>query len=260
MQPGGSVPVSASAVPAPGNHFTRSFESVPFETPRPLTEAEIAGIVGDFAQAALNAREAGFDGVEVHGANGYLIDQFLRDGTNKRTDGYGGPIENRIRFLTEVVDAVAAAVGADRVGVRLSPWGTFNGMADSDTGALFDAAATALGRRGIAYLHLVEPRADQTSDTNAIHADAPDASSRFKPRFGGVLIAAGGFTGDTATAAIESGSVDAVAFGRLFIANPDLPERLRTGAPLNRYDRATFYGGDEHGYTDYAALQQQAAE
>jgi N-ethylmaleimide reductase len=260
MQPGGGVPVSASALAAPGNHFTRTFESVPFETPRALTEAEIAGIVGDFAQAARNAREAGFDGVEVHGANGYLIDQFLRDGTNKRTDRYGGPIDNRTRFLTEVVDAVSAVIGRDRVGVRLSPWGTFNGMADSDTGALFDHAAAELGRRGIAYLHLVEPRADQSSDTNALHADAPDASSRYKPKFGGVLIAAGGFTGETAARAIESGNVDAVAFGRLFIGNPDLPERLREGAPLNRYDRSTFYGGDEHGYTDYPALQQKAAE
>ena len=260
MQPGGSMPVAPSAIAAPGNHFTRSFESVPFETPRPLTEAEIATIVGHFAQAARNARDGGFDGVEIHGANGYLIDQFLRDGTNKRTDGYGGSIENRTRFLTEVVDAVAAAVGHDRVGVRLSPWGTFNGMADSDTGALFDHVATELGRRGLAYLHLVEPRADQTSDTNALHADAPDASSRFKPRFGGVIIAAGGFTGETAARAIEAGNVDAVAFGRLFIANPDLPERLRSGSALNRYDRSTFYGGGEHGYTDYPALQQKAAE
>jgi N-ethylmaleimide reductase len=246
MQPGDGRGGDRNAA-APGNHFTRTFESVPFETPRALTGAEIAGIVGDFAQAARNAREAGFDGVEVHGANGYLIDQFLRDGTNKRTDDYGGPIANRVRFLTEIVDAVAAAVGRDRVGVRLSPWGTFNGMADSDTGALFD-------------LHLVEPRADQSSDTNAFHADAPDASSRYKPKFGGVLIAAGGFTGETAARAIETGTVDAVAFGRLFIGNPDLPERLREGAPLNRYDRSTFYGGDEHGYTDYPALQQKAAE
>jgi N-ethylmaleimide reductase len=260
MQPGGSVPVAASPVPAPGTHFSRSFESVPFETPRPLTEAEIAGIVGDFAQAARNAREAGFDGVEVHGANGYLIDQFLRDGTNKRTDGYGGSIANRTRFLSEVVDAVAGAVGRDRVGVRLSPWGGFNGMTDSDTGALFDHVAAELGRRHLAYLHLVEPRADQTSDVNAFHADAPDASSRLKPKFGGVLIAAGGFTGETAASAIAAGTVDAVAFGRLFIANPDLPRRLHSGEPLNRYDRSTFYGGDEHGYTDYPALQQKAAE
>ena len=208
---------------------------MPFETPRPLTEAEITGIVGDFAQAARNAREAGFDGVEIHGANGYLIDQFLRDGTNQRSDGYGGSIENRTRFLTEVVDAVAVAVGRDRVGVRLSPWGSFNGMTDTDTGALFDHVATELGRRGIAYLHLVEPRADQASDTNAFHANAPDASSRFKPKFGGVIIAAGGFTGETAATAIASGTVDAVAFGRLFIANPDLPERAsqrRAAQPL----------------------------
>jgi N-ethylmaleimide reductase len=259
MQPGGGLPVAPSAIPAPGTHFTRTFESVPFETPRPLTEADIARIVGDFAEAARNARAAGFDGVEVHGANGYLIDQFLRDGTNTRTDGYGGSIENRTRFLTEVVDAVVAVIGAGRVGVRLSPWGSFNGMADSNTGALFDHAASVLGQRRLAYLHLVEPRADQSSDVNAFHPDAPDASSRFKPLFGGVVIAAGGFTGETAAREIEAGYADAVAFGRLFIGNPDLPERLRTGAPLNRYDRSTFYGGDEHGYTDYPALAQQAA-
>jgi N-ethylmaleimide reductase len=144
--------------------------------------------------------------------------------------------------------------------VRLSPWGGFNGMTDSDTGALFDHVAAELGRRHLAYLHLVEPRADQTSDVNAFHADAPDASSRLKPKFGGVLIAAGGFTGETAASAIAAGTVDAVAFGRLFIANPDLPRRLHSGEPLNRYDRSTFYGGDEHGYTDYPALQQKAAE
>jgi N-ethylmaleimide reductase len=213
MQPGGGVPVAPSAVAAPGTHFTRTFESVPFETPRPLTEADIARIVGDFAQAARNAQAAGFDGVEIHGANGYLIDQFLRDGTNTRTDGYGGSIENRTRFLTEVVDAVVAVIGADRVGVRLSPWGTFNGMADSDTGALFDHAATVLGQRRLAYLHLVEPRADQSSDVNAFHPDAPDASSRFKPCFGGVVIAAGGFTGETAAREVEAGYADAVAFG-----------------------------------------------
>jgi N-ethylmaleimide reductase len=258
MQPGGGLPVAPSAIAAPGTHFTRTFESVPFETPRPLTEADIARIVGDFAQAARNAQAAGFDGVEVHGANGYLIDQFLRDGTNMRTDGYGGSIGNRTRFLTEVVDAVVAVIGAGRVGVRLSPWGSFNGMADSDTGALFDHAATVLGQRRLAYLHVVEPRADQSSDVNAFHPDAPDASSRFKPLFGGVVIAAGGFTGETAAREIESGHADAVAFGRLFIGNPDLPERLRTGAPLNRYDRSTFYGGDEHGYTDYPALAEAA--
>ena len=254
MQPGGGVPVAPSAVAAPGQHMDAQFRPVPFETPRELTEAEIAGIVGDFRQAALNARAAGFDGVEIHGANGYLIDQFSQDGTNRRTDGYGGPIPNRARFLLEVVDAVAGAAGPDRVGVRLSPWGSFNGMHDSDPAALFGHIAVELGRRGIAYLHVVEPRADQSSDVNALDATKPDAAVEIGSRFGGNVIAAGGFTRETAAAAIGAGRVAAVAFGRLFIANPDLPARFRRGAPLNRYDRSTFYGGDARGYTDYPAL------
>ena len=253
MQPGGAVPVAPSAVPAPGGHFDADGRPVPFETPRALEEGEISGVVEQFRAAALRAREAGFDGVEVHSANGYLLDQFLQDGTNTRTDRYGGPVENRVRLTLEVVDAVAETVGADRVGVRLSPWGRFNGMSDGDPGALFDHLTGELGRRGLAYLHVVEPRADQNSDANALDANAPDAASRFKRRFGGPLIAAGGFTRESAAAAIAGGDVDAVAFGRLFIANPDLPERFRLGAPLNRYDRATFYGGDARGYTDYPA-------
>ena len=254
MQPGGAAPVAPSAVAAPGGHFDADGRPVPFETPRALETGEIPGVVEQFRAAALRAREAGFDGVELHSANGYLLDQFLQDGTNRRTDRYGGPIENRVRLTLEVVDAVAEAVGADRVGVRVSPWGGFNGMSDGDPGALFDHLAAELGRRGLAYLHVVEPRADQTSDTNALDPDAPDAASRFKRRFGGPLIAAGGFTRESAARAIEGGDVDAVAFGRLFIANPDLPERFRLGAPLNRYDRSTFYGGDARGYTDYPAL------
>ncbi|RVU18808.1 alkene reductase [Methylobacterium oryzihabitans] len=255
MKPDGALPIAPSAVAAPGNHMDATFRPVPFETPRALEESEIPGLVAAFRQAALNAREAGADGVELHAANGYLIDQFLQDSTNRRQDRYGGSIANRARFLLEVVDAVAGAIGADRVGVRVSPWGSFNGMRDSDPGALFDHVTTELGRRGLAYLHLVEPRADQSSDTNAIDPDAPDAASRFKARFGGPLIAAGGFTPESAAAAIEGGNVDAVAFGRLFIANPDLPERIRRAAPFNRYDRATFYGGDARGYVDYPTLE-----
>ena len=254
MQPGGVPPVAPSAVPAPGGHFDVDGRPVPFEMPRALGLDEIPGVVEQFRTAARRAREAGFDGVEIHSANGYLLDQFLQDGTNKRTDRYGGPVENRVRLTLEVVDAVAEAVGADRVGVRLSPWGGFNGMSDTDPGALFDHLTAELGRRGLAYLHVVEPRADQNSDTNALDPAAPDAASRFKRRFGGALIAAGGFTRESAAAAIAGGDVDAVAFGRLFIANPDLPERFRLGAPLNRYDRSTFYGGDARGYTDYPAL------
>ncbi len=254
MQPGHKLPVAPSAVPAPGNHVDAAGRPVPFETPRALKPDEIPGIIEQFRAAARRSQEAGFDGVEIHSANGYLLDQFLQDGTNKRTDGYGGPIENRTRLTLEVIDAVAEIVGADRLGARLSPWGGFNGMTDSDPGALFDHVTAELGRRGLAYLHVVEPRADQNSDTNALDPNAPDAASRFKRSFRGALIAAGGFTSDSAAAAVAGGTVDAVAFGRLFIANPDLPERFRLGAPLNRYDRSTFYGGDARGYIDYPAL------
>lgn len=260
MQPGGAVPVAPSAVAAPGEHMDAAGNPVPFETPRALREDEIPGIIALFRQAAENAKAAGFDGVEVHSANGYLLDQFLQDGTNKREDRYGGPVENRARLLLEVVDAVSEVLRADRVGVRLSPWGKFGGMRDSDPGALFDHVTAELGTRGLAYLHVVEPRADQNSDTNALDPNAPDAASRFKARFGGAVIAAGGFTRDTAAKAVASGAADAVAFGRLFIANPDLPERFRRGAALNRYDRSTFYGGDARGYTDYPALADRQAD
>jgi N-ethylmaleimide reductase len=254
MRPDGSVPVAPSAIAAPGGHVNVRGEGVAFETPHALEVRELAAVVASFRQAAVNAKDAGFDGIEVHGANGYLLDQFLRDGSNQRTDVYGGNFENRTRFLLEVVDAVAGVWGAARVGVRLSPWGSFNGMSDSDTGALFDYVVAALATRGLAYLHLVEPRADQNSDVNALNADAPDVASRFKRIFGGPVIAAGGFTRETGEAAVAAGNADAIAFGRLFIANPDLPERFRQGAALNRHDRSTFYGGGAKGYTDYPAL------
>ncbi len=255
MQPGGATPVSSSARPVTGaEHLDVNFAPVPFETPRALELEEIAALVETFAQATRNAREAGFDGVEIHSANGYLIDQFLQDNVNVRADQYGGSAANRARFLLEVVDAAAAAWSADRVGVRLSPWGTFNDMGDSNPGALYDHVGQALGARGLAYLHVVEPRADQSSDVNAIDPNAPDAAARVKAAFGGHVISAGGYVGETARAAIAEGRADAIAFGRLFIANPDLAERLRRGASLNQYDRSTFYGGDAKGYTDYPAL------
>jgi N-ethylmaleimide reductase len=259
MQPGAALPVAPSAVPVTGmTHMDRTGSEVPFETPRALAIDDIAAIVADFAQAARNARRAGFDGVEVHGANGYLIDQFLRDGANLRSDAYGGSLDNRARFLLEVVDAVAAAWEPGRVGVRLSPWGRFNDMADSDTRALFEHAVAALATRGLAYLHLVEPRADQNSDVNAIDAAAPDAGGTFRTLFGGPVISAGGYVRETAQTAIAEGRADAIAFGRLFIANPDLPERLRRHAPLNRHHRPSFYGGGAEGYTDYPALDAQS--
>jgi N-ethylmaleimide reductase len=259
MQPGGALPVAPSAIAAAGNHMDADGGGVPFETPRALREDEIPGIIEQFRQAALNAREAGFDGLEVHGANGYLLDQFLQDGTNHRSDAYGGSIENRARLLLEVVDAVAAAWSADRVGVRLSPWGRANGTSDSNPAEHFAYAATELGKRGLAYLHVIEPRADQHSDTNALDPNAPDAASRFRSLFGGKLIVAGGFVRETAEKVVARGDADAVAFGRLFIANPDLPERLRLNASLNRYDRPSFYGGTERGYTDYPTLADKDA-
>lgn len=255
LQPGYARIVGPSAIAAPGEISDANGESVPFETPRALELDEIATIQADFVQAAINARSAGFDAVELHGANGYLIDQFLNNGSNARTDRYGGSIENRARFLLEVVDAVAAAIGADRVGVRLSPWSGILGMVDSDGVSLWQHVISELGKRKIAYLHLIEPRADFTNDEKPLNMSAPDVASLFKKTFNGPTVSAGGYQPDTARAAIASGKADAIAFGRPFIANPDLPDRLRTNAPLNRHVRATFYGGDAIGYTDYPFLE-----
>jgi N-ethylmaleimide reductase len=227
---------------------------VAFETPRALETAEIAGIIADFRRGAENAKKAGFDGVEVHGANGYLLDQFLQDGSNKRSDQYGGSIENRARLLLEIVDQAIAVWGAGRVGVRLSPYGTFNDMSDSDPVKLFSYVLEQLGSRGIAYAHLVEPRSSLAGGQDSVVTEAPETRTIFRKSFKGTLISAGGYVRDEALKAVESGTVDAVAFGRLFISNPDLPKRLELGSELNSYDRQSFYGGAEKGYTDYPAL------
>lgn len=259
MQPGGALPVAPSAIAVSGDHMDAQGNAAPFETPRALQTDEIAAIIGDFVQAACNSRRAGFDGVEIHGANGYLLDQFLHNGSNQRTDEYGGSIENRARLLLEVVDAVAAAIGADRVGVRLSPWSGILEMKDSAGLALWEYVIRELGKRKIAYLHLIEPRSDFTDDEKPLNMDAPDVASLFKKAFGGPIISAGGFVPETAAAAVASGNSDAIAFGRSFIANPDLPERIRKGALLNKHNRATFYGGGAEGYTDYPFLDTATA-
>ncbi|MFT8244341.1 alkene reductase [Roseomonas sp. BN140053] len=257
---GGALPVAPSAIPAVGKHMDVTGAPAEFEVPRALALAELPGIVAQFRHAAECAKAAGADGVEVHGANGYLLDQFLQNSANQRDDAYGGSIANRARLLLEVVDAVSEVLGADRVGVRLSPYGVVYGTTDTDPEALFNHVAAELDRRGVAYLHVIEPRVDQHSDTNAFKEDRPsDVAGRFKAIFRGPVIAAGGFVKETAERALREGHADAIAFGRLFIANPDLPERLRSGAAMNRYDRATFYGGDARGYTDYAALAEQRA-
>jgi N-ethylmaleimide reductase len=255
LQPGGKLPMAPSALPIRDGAkvLTPEWKQVEYETPRALEVAEIATVVEAYRKGAVNAKAAGFDGVEIHGANGYLLDQFLEDRTNNRTDQYGGPIENRARLLLEVVDAAITVWGEDKVGVRLSPYGKFNDMGDSDPLALFTYVLNELSRRGVAYAHVIEPRAGGggAQPDNS----APRTSSIFRNAFNGVFISAGGYDAASAEQLIEEGLADAVAFGRIFIANPDLPERFRNAAPLNEYDRSTFYGGTEKGYTDYPALE-----
>lgn len=247
----GAIPVGPSAVSAGGHVYTPTFEPAPHEVPRALDEAELPGIIDAFRTGAGAALDAGFDAVEIHGANGYLLDQFLQDNSNLRSDGYGGSVDNRARLLLEVVDAVGREIGLDRTGVRLSPLGLFNGVADSDPVSTFTHAIGKLNERKIAWLHLIEPRASTIGLGDALHEGIPGNAVRFRAHFDGPLISAGGYTGVSASQAIEAGHADAVAFGRSFIANPDLVERLLEQGPLNAYDRATFYGGGVEGYTDY---------
>jgi N-ethylmaleimide reductase len=255
LQPNGEPPVAPSAIAAEGYAYSRQGE-VPFSMPRALALEEIPGIIEEFRAGADRALRAGFDGVEIHGANGYLPDQFLQDGTNKRTDEYGGPIENRARFLLEITQAAISVWGADRVGVRIAPSGTYGSMSDSDPAATFGYVATELDRLGIAYLHVVEPRIKGIEEI--VKGQAPIAAQHLRRKFGRSLIAAGGFTGESAAAVVAAGDADLVAFGRHFISNPDLPERLRRKLPLSRYDRSTFYGGDGRGYIDYPAHADMA--
>jgi N-ethylmaleimide reductase len=250
FQPGGAAPVAPSAIRPKGQAFTeKGFEPIP--TPRALETAEIPAIVRQYAQAARNALAAGFDGVEVHAANGYLIDQFLRDQTNKRTDRYGGSIENRSRFLMEGVDAVTAAVGAKRTGVRISPQNTQNDIADSDPQTLFNYVAEQLSGKGLAYLHIIE------GDTSGLPVP-PFDYIKLRRLFGGHVIANNGFDKPRANKAIAEGRADLIAFGKPFIANPDLMIRLFLDAPLMAINRETLYGGSEHGYTDYPILRAVA--
>lgn len=251
LQPGGTLPVAPSAIAPLGAVFT--FEGPKdFVTPRALELDEIPGVVRQFEEGARRALEAGFDGVEIHGANGYLVDQFLRDGANQRTDVYGGPVENRARFLLEVTEAVVKVWGADRAGVRLSPLGDFNSMSDSDPEATFGYAAEQLGKLGIGYLHAV---------IGAYPAESREhrMAQLLREKFKGTLMINGGFSQETGEAAVTSGLADFVSFGTLFLANPDLPERFAENVPLNEPDRATFYGGDHRGYIDYPMREAVAA-
>src|SRR3954466_6065460 len=251
---GGQLPVSASAIAIKAEGMkamTADGKLADYETPRSLETDEVKGVVEAYRQGAKNALAAGFDGVEIHGANGYLIEQFLQSHTNLRTDQYGGSIENRVRFLMEVTRAVIDVWGADRVGVRLSPYGVANGSGEPDPMPLYTHVVEQLNPLGLAYLHFIEPRSSGAGRAEVNHQNVPSAMVLFRPIWKGVLITAGGFTGDAADAAIRDGHADAIAFGRIFISNPDLPRRLQRGFPLTPYNRATFYGGDVAGYTDY---------
>ena len=245
LLPDGQVPVGPSAVAAKGQAFTLQGPK-DFVTPKELTEAEIARTISDFAAAARNAVAAGFDGVELHGANGYLIHQFLAPGSNQRTDAWGGSVDGRIRFAVEVVTAVAEAIGPDRVGLRVSPGNPFNDIAEDDLQETYGALVARLAPLGLAYLHVMEAP-DQRDLTRRLRKDWPGAFA-LNPFTGTDP------TGHEALELIEDGTADLIAFGALFLANPDLPARLATGGPYNTPDRATFYGGDHRGYTDYPAL------
>ncbi|WP_437811099.1 alkene reductase [Sorangium sp. So ce1078] len=254
FQPNRQAPVSSSAIAIRKGHAHTPEGPQPYSTPRALEIDEIPGVVAQFEHGARQAKAAGFDGVELHAANGYIIDQFLRDGVNQRTDRYGGSIQNRARFLLEITDAVTGVFGADRVGVRVSPTGEYNDMSDSDPRALFGHVAAELSARKVVYLHVVEPV------SSGEPPDAPErVTSLLRERFRGTLVANGGYTRETAEQALRAGVADLVSFGAPFLANPDLPERLSRRAPLNAPDVATFYSDGPRGYIDYPRLGEAQA-
>jgi N-ethylmaleimide reductase len=253
----GVTPVAPSAIEFEGKVLTPDGWQQP-TAPRALDIAEIAAIVEEYRRAAEHAKAAGFEGVELHGANGYLPDQFLQEGSNQRTDAYGGSIENRSRFFLEIVEALTSVWGGDRVGVRIGPGGTFNGMSDSNPGALFDYLAGQLHRFGLAYLHVIEPRVK--GNVVIVEGQGAIAAERLRKIFQGPIISAGGFEPATAEAVLEKGDADLVAFGRHFVANPDLPLRIQQGLPLNPYDRTTFYTFEPQGYTDYPFYSQTSGK
>ena len=254
LQPGGGKPVAPSAIRAKGKTFVNGIFT-DISEPRALELSEIPGIIEEFKRGTANALEAGFDGVEIHGANGYLLDQFAKDGANKRTDAYGGSIENRARLMLEVSKVVAAVAGADRTGIRISPVTPANDVSDSNPQPLFDHIVEGLNALKLTYIHVIE------GATGGPRDNAPFDYASLRKRFKQAYVANNGYDFDLATKVLAEGAADLIAFGKPFISNPDLVERLKTGAALNEFDKATFYGGGAKGYTDYPTLgAKQAAE
>lgn len=251
---GGAQPVSSSVATAPDLAHTYDGRK-PYGEARPLRDDEIPRLLSDYENAARNAVAAGFDGVQIHAANGYLLDEFLRDGINMRTDRYGGPIENRVRLVTKVAQVVSGVVGPDRTGIRFSPNGPIQGVDDSNPEPLFALAAEMMARVGLAYIELREPGPDGTFGK----ATVPPVAPAIKSAFGGPLILNSDYDGQTAQQALDAGQADAIAFGRTYLANPDLPERIAKKSPLNEIDKATLYSQGAEGYVDYPALQEAVA-
>jgi N-ethylmaleimide reductase len=264
LQPDHMLPVAPSAIIPEGKAFIENElgegELVPFVRPRALTIEEIPYLIGQYERAARNAQAADFDGVEIHAANGYLLDQFIETGTNRRTDSYGGPVENRTRLLFEVAEALIPIWGPDRIGVRLSPLGKLNDIHDDNPETTFGTTAERLSDYGFAYLHIVNPALEQMQDGKEPDPRALAMVKLIRKKYRGTLIVAGGFQADTAARWLREGWTDLIAFGRKFIANPDLPERFRVGGPFNADDPTTYYGGGEKGYTDYPSLAQDRGE
>ncbi|CAI5956554.1 unnamed protein product [Closterium sp. NIES-64] len=255
-QPDGAAPMAPSAIPIISEEIKVYISTGPadYPTPRAMTAEEIKKVVEQFRVAARNAIDAGFDGVEVHGANGYLLEQFIKDGINKREDEFGGSLENRLRFPLQVIKAVADEVGASKVGVRLSPYSSFLDASDSDPVGTYLGLVEALNSLGLAYVHFIEARAQGNADLE----DVKETLEPFRKAFKGPFIAAGGYKRENGMEAIENGSADLITYGRLFLANPDLPRRFELNAPLNPYDRSTFFSGDQvKGYIDYPFLDEE---
>ncbi|XP_038683784.1 putative 12-oxophytodienoate reductase 11 [Tripterygium wilfordii] len=255
FQPNGQAPISSTNKPLHPQPSQNGVDFDRFTPPRRLRTDEIPSIINDFRIAARNAIEAGFDGVEVHGAHGYLIDQFLKDTVNDRTDQYGGSLENRCRFALELVDAVTNEIGADKVGIRLSPFADYMESGDSNPEALGLYMVQALNKRGILYVHMVEPRMKTAGETD----EYPHGLVPMRKAFNGTFISAGGFDREEGNKAVAEDHTDLIAYGRLFLSNPDLPRRFELVSPLNKYDRNTFYTPDPVvGYTDYPFLESTA--